>query len=69
MPKNQNGEVYCINDEKHTMEKGKHPYMVPSVKIPEKDDIFPEVKLTEGFFLDIYCCRECGYIEMYDNIE
>lgn len=65
MPKNEQGEVKCLNNPDHKMEKELSTYSITRIQKDEDKDT-RKIMLGEGFEFDVHVCKECGYIEFYD---
>lgn len=70
MPKNEIGEVYCINQHinKNPMTKEENPAMMSTI-IKEEGLDKPTIRHGRGFVFDVYTCEECGYNELYDFVD
>lgn len=67
MPKNEQGNVYCINNYDHTssMTKESDPVLLPYIKKIESQEK-RVLQVGKGIAVEVYTCPKCGYIEFYE---
>lgn len=64
MPKNENGEIICLNNKEHRMEMVTKMGVVHLQKKPEVEDNNDGAKLN----LDVHICLDCQYTELYSRV-
>lgn len=64
MPKNENGEVFCLNNNEHKMDMVTKMGVMHLQKKPEVEDNNDGAQMN----FDVYICMDCQYTELYSRI-
>lgn len=63
MPKNEQGQVKCINNSNHEMFENPGTVAVIEVKKNVNGEI--DVNPTQFVPMKLFVCKQCGYVENY----
>lgn len=66
MPKNEHGEVTCLNHPEVKIELQKDTAVMQTLIFTEGESPTPD---ANGYPIDVYICKECQYMELYARVQ